>query len=138
MDITVLKLVWIYVVGALSFIAVDAVWLTKISPKLYKENIGHLMADKPNLLSAGLFYVIFLIGLLAFVVVPALNKGSWQYALGFGALFGLVTYATFDLTSQAVFKDWPVKITIIDLIWGTILCASVSIITYFVADKYIL
>lgn len=137
MDITLIKLIWIYLVGALSFIVVDAVWLGKISPKLYKENIGHLMADKPNLLAAGLFYGIFLIGLLAFVVVPALNKESLWYAVGFGALFGLVTYSTFDLTAQAVLKNWPVKITVIDLVWGIILCTLVSTITYLIASKYI-
>lgn len=138
MDIGALKLALVYLVSATAFLAIDAVWLVKISPKLYKDNIGHLMADKPNLGAAGLFYAIFIVGLLAFVIVPALNKQSLAHAAGFGALFGLVAYATFDLTSQAVFKDWPTKITLIDLAWGAFLCATVSSLAYLIADKYII
>lgn len=137
MDIGIVKLIWIYLLSGITFLLIDGLWLTKISPKLYKDNIGHLLADKPNLVAAGLFYLIFLIGLLVFVIVPALNKGSLSYALFFGALFGLVTYATFDLTNQAVLKGWPVKITLIDLAWGTLLCAIVSALVYLFASRYI-
>ena len=137
MDINVIKLIWIYLVSVVSFVAIDSFWLGKVAPKLYKENIGHLMADKPNLVAAGIFYLTFLVGLVAFVIVPALNKESWAWAAGMGALFGLVTYATFDLTSQAVLKNWPTKITVIDLAWGMILSATISLITYLIASRYI-
>jgi len=73
--------------------------------------------------------------LVVFVVVPALEKGSWVRALLFGALFGLITYATYDLTNLATLKDWPLVVTVVDLIWGTVLAASVSVGTYVIAAK---
>ncbi len=137
-QIALQKLVYIYILAAAVFTVIDFVWLTKVAPKLYKDNIGHLMADRPNVAAAVAFYAIFLIGLLVFVIAPALTKQSIGYAVGYGALFGLVTYATFDLTSQAVFRDWPTKITLIDMTWGVILCTAVSAVTYYLATKFIL
>jgi len=93
------------------------------------------MADKPNLPAAGLFYMIYIVGLVVFVVQPAVQKESIMFAATRGALFGLVAYATFDLTSLAVLKDWPVKITVIDLIWGTLLTAAVCALATFIALK---
>lgn len=116
-----------------SIIGLDSLWLTKISPKLYKEQIGHLMADKPNLPAAGLFYIIYILGLVVFVVQPAVDKGSVLYAATRGALFGLVAYATFDLTSLAVLKNWPLKITLIDLTWGAVLTSGVCTLATFIA-----
>ncbi len=93
------------------------------------------MAQKPNLAAAGLFYVVYIIGVVIFVVQPAVEQKSVMYALTRGALFGFVAYATFDLTSLAVLKDWPLKITIIDLIWGSTLTAGVSTIATAIALK---
>lgn len=120
----------------ITFIGIDFLWLTKVAPKLYKEQIGHLMAAKPNLGAAGLFYVLYVIGLVVFVVQPAIAKQSISFAASRGALFGLVAYATFDLTSMAVLKDWPLKITVVDLIWGTILTASVCALATFLILKF--
>lgn len=119
----------------ISFLFIDFIWLTKVAPKLYKEQIGHLMADKPNLGAAGLFYLLYIIGLVVFVVQPAVAKQSVAFAATRGALFGLVAYATFDLTSMAVLKDWPLKITVIDLAWGTILTATVCTLATFAVLK---
>lgn len=118
-----------------SFIAIDAVWLTKVAPRLYKANIGHLMAAQPNLAAAAAFYIVYIIGLIAFVIDPAVTKQSLSFAVTRGALFGLVAYATFDLTGMAVLKNWPLKITIIDLAWGTLLTASVCLLATFLALK---
>jgi uncharacterized membrane protein len=134
---SVIKILLVYLLSFGVFLAIDSVWLVKVSPKLYKDNIGHLMSDKPQLWAALLFYVIFMAGLLTFVVIPALNDKSIAHAAIYGAIFGLVTYATFDLTSQAVFKGWPIKITILDLLWGTSLTAIVSVIVYWISDKFI-
>jgi uncharacterized membrane protein len=103
------------------FLAFDFVWLTKISPGFYKEHIGHLMAEQPDLWAALAFYVIFIAGVTWFAVLPAAVNYRFRDAFGRGAFFGLVTYATFDLTCQAVLKDWPVLVTVIDLIWGSLL-----------------
>ncbi|MEI6237344.1 MAG: DUF2177 family protein [Candidatus Saccharibacteria bacterium] len=134
---SVAKILLVYLLSFGVFLAIDSVWLLKISPKLYKNNIGHLMADKPQLWAALLFYLIFIAALLVLVLIPALNDKSLAHAAAFGAVFGLVTYATFDLTSQAVFKDWPTKITILDLVWGTSLTTLVSVIVYWLSDKFI-
>ena len=73
---------------------------------------------------------------MVFVISPALEKGSWKHALLFGALFGFVCYATYDLTNLAVAKDWPLLVTIVDLVWGAVLAASVSTATFFIASKF--
>ena len=85
--------------------------------------------------AAIIFYLLFIAGLVIFVISPAVQKQSWIHALIFGALFGLITYATYDLTNLATLKDWPLLVTVVDLIWGTVLAASISLITYFVANK---
>ena len=120
-----MEFIKLYALSFASLLALDSVWLVKIAPKFYKSNIGHLMAKDPNMLAAGLFYIIYIVGLVVFVVQPAVAEKSVMYALTRGALFGLVAYSTFDLTSNAVFKDWPAKVTIVDLLWGTILTTGV-------------
>jgi uncharacterized membrane protein len=111
------------------------VWLTLIAKNFYAKKIGYLMASNPNLIAAFIFYLLFIAGLVFFVITPALDKNNWTHALLAGAFFGLVTYATYDLTNLATVKDWPLIITVIDLIWGTVLSATVSIATYFIATK---
>lgn len=117
------------------FIAVDFTWLGFLAKDFYRDQIGFLMKPNINWLASILFYFLFIIGLVLFVVQPALEKQSWTHALVFGALFGLITYATFDLTNLALLKNWPVLVTIVDLIWGMFLSALVSVLTYFIAVK---
>lgn len=125
-----------YLVSFGSLLLIDSVWLTKVAPKFYKSNIGHLMTENPNLLSAGLFYLLYIVGVVVFVVSPAVADKSLSFAATRGALFGLVAYSTFDLTAMAVFKNWPAKVTIIDMLWGTILTTLVSVLATFIAKKY--
>jgi uncharacterized membrane protein len=117
------------------FLGIDAIWLTKVAPTFYKNNIGHLMADKPNLLPAALFYILNIFGILVFSVIPALNNNSPKTAVLLGALYGLVTYATYDLTNYATLRGWPLKVVLVDIIWGIVLSASVSLISYFLGTK---
>jgi len=117
------------------FFAIDIVWLALVAKKFYQQQIGFLMRPNVNWVAAIIFYLLFIAGLVVFVISPAVVKQSWIHALLFGALFGLITYATYDLTNLATMKDWPLLVTIVDLIWGTVLAASVSVITYFIADK---
>jgi uncharacterized membrane protein len=112
------------VVTLVIFTLVDLVWLVKVAPKLYRKYIGHLMSEKVNMIGAGLFYLIFIIGLVFFVVGPQVNNPLQAFLSG--AMFGLVTYATYDLTNLATLKAWPVTITVIDLIWGTLVTAVTS------------
>ena len=125
----------LYAIALPVFFAIDMIWLGLVAKNFYRAQIGTLMKPDVNWLAAIIFYVIFIAGLIVFVISPAMEKGSWTHAVFFGALFGLVCYATYDLTNLAVAKDWPLLVTIIDLIWGAVLAASVSTITYFIANK---
>lgn len=117
------------------FFAIDMVWLVLIAKNFYRAQIGHLMKSDINWAAALIFYAIFLTGLVVFVIAPAMEKKSVWSALSLGALFGLVCYATYDLTNLAVAKDWPVLVTIVDMVWGTVLSASVATLTYVIAQK---
>ena len=125
----------LYLIALPVFLGIDIIWLTLVAKNFYAKQIGYFMAKNPNLIVAFIFYLIFIAGLIVFVITPALDKKSWIQALLAGAFFGLVTYATYDLTNLATIKDWPLIITIVDLIWGMTLSAVVSVITYFIALK---
>ena len=115
-------------ISLLSFIAIDSIWLGLISPQFYRTHIGHLMRDQPDFGAALAFYVLFLIGLNLFVIIPH-RDAALKTVATYGAAFGCVTYATFDLTSVAVFKDFPYLVAGVDLLWGSFLCLSISVIT---------
>jgi len=124
----------LYFIALPVFFVIDMVWLGLIAKSFYAKHIGYLMKPDINWTAAILFYLLFIVGLVLFVIIPAIEKGSWVHSLLFGALFGLITYATYDLTNLATLKDWPLLVTIVDLAWGAVLAASVSIITYFIAN----
>ncbi len=125
----------LYAIALPVFFAIDMIWIGVVAKGFYRAQIGSLMKSDVNWMAAIIFYLLFIFGLVTFVIAPAVQKGSWTHALLFGALFGLVCYATYDLTNLAVAKDWPLLITIVDLAWGATLAALVSTITYFIANK---
>ncbi|OGS71095.1 MAG: hypothetical protein A3F91_10295 [Flavobacteria bacterium RIFCSPLOWO2_12_FULL_35_11] len=125
----------LYLISLPVFFIIDMVWLALVAKGFYAKQIGFLMRPDINWAAAIIFYLLFIVGLVQFVITPALEKNSWMHALLFGALFGLITYATYDLTNLATLKDWPLLVTIVDLIWGAVLAAAVSSITYFIAVK---
>jgi len=125
----------LYAVALPVFIAMDMVWLGLVAKTFYRNQIGFLMKSEINWTAAIIFYLLFVVGLVLFVIAPAIEKKSWMHALLFGALLGLVTYATYDLSNLATLKDWPFLVTIVDLAWGATLTASVSTVTYFIANK---
>ena len=108
------------------FLGIDSVWLGLVAPKFYRSQIGHLMAETPNLPAAGLFYLLFVGALVYFIVEPSLGDEKMQTIILRGAFFGLVTYGTYDLTNLATLRDWPVLVTVVDLLWGTTLSAVTS------------
>ncbi len=125
----------LYCIALPIFFAVDMVWLGVAAKGFYAKHIGFLMKANVNWVAAIAFYLLFIAGLVVFVVSPALEHGSWLRALWLGALFGLISYSTYDLTNLATMKDWPLLVTVVDLIWGTVLAASVSVGTYWIAVK---
>ncbi len=126
-----MEFIKMYLIALVTFVVVDGLWLGVISKTLYKKELGYLLSSSPNWIAAIIFYILFLGGLIYFVINPGIEKESIKIILISGALFGLMTYATYDLTNLATIKDWPLKITIIDLIWGTSLSTIVSTITYY-------
>lgn len=128
-------LIKLFAIALPVFFAIDMVWLGLVAKDFYRAQIGALMKPDVNWIAAIIFYLIFIAGLVVFVISPSVEKGSWTHALLFGALFGFVCYATYDLTNLAVAKDWPFLVTIVDLAWGALLAASVSVVTYFIASK---
>lgn len=125
----------LYLIALPVFFAIDMVWLWLVAKNFYRSQIGTLMNPDINRIAAIIFYLIFIAGLVTFVIIPAIEKWSLIHTILFGALFGLVCYATYDLTNLAVAKNWPLLVTIVDLAWGAILAASVSTITYVIASK---
>lgn len=115
--------------NAIVFLAFDLVWLLVISKKMYQHFIGDLMGEV-RILPAVIFYLLYTVGVTFFVTIPGIEKGSLSYILLTGALFGLICYATYDLTNLATLENWPVAMTIIDLIWGTLVTATTSGIVY--------
>ena len=106
------------IVTALAFGAMDAVWLNTMFTRLYKPEIGELIGDL-RWAPALIFYLLYVIGMQIFAVAPALASGKWTTALLYGALFGFFCYATYDLTNHATMKVWSLKVTVLDIIWGS-------------------
>ena len=118
-----------YLIAVVVFVILDAIWLGIISRNLYSKYLGYIMTETPNWIAAIIFYLLFIVGIVVFVVFPGIEEKNLWISFGKAALFGLVTYATYDLTNLATIKSWPIQITIIDLIWGTFLSSIVGVTT---------
>ena len=128
-----IKYVAAYLGAGLTFAAIDFVWLTTMTNRLYKPVIGPIMADKPDMKAAVAFYLISIAGTVFLAIAPALKEGNWTRAAINGAVLGFVAYATYNLTNQATLAVWQTKLTIIDLIWGTTLTMLSATGGYFAA-----
>ena len=129
---------WItaYIFTAIAFVAIEFLWLGSIARKFYFSRMSHLLAGKMNYPAAAGFYAVYVVGLIIFAVAPAIEGGSWQTAATYGALFGFFCYATYDMTNQATLKNWPVAVTLVDVVWGTFLSGSAATIGYFATRAF--
>ena len=125
----------LYLIALPVFFAFDMVWLVLVAKSFYAQQLGSLLKTDVNRTAAVVFYLLFILGLVLFVILPAVEARSWSHALWYGAMFGIITYATYDLTNLATLKDWPLLITVVDMSWGAVLAASVSTVTYFIAHS---
>lgn len=121
-----------YFVPFIVFFLIDLLWLGFLAKDLYQKHLGGFMADKTNWPAAILFYLIFIGGLVYFAVNPAVESGNWIEAVKLGAIYGFITYVTYDLTNLALLKDWPVMISIIDIAWGTFLNTTTATLSFFI------
>ena len=124
----------LYFATLAAFFAIDMLWLGLIARSFYRKHIGFIMAPSPNWTAAIIFYLIFVAGLIFFAVSPGLQTGSLGRTIFMGALYGFITYATYDLTNLATLKNWPVILTVVDILWGTILAILVSSASFFIGQ----
>ena len=124
---TLKQAVTLYLITLAVFFVIDMIWLGFVAKSFYRKHLGSMLSPKVNWAAALLFYLVFIAGLLIFVIRPALAQGEPLKALFLGALFGLISYATYDLSNLATLKDWPVVVTVVDLVWGAVLGGVVSL-----------
>lgn len=125
-----------YIATAVVFLGLDAVWLSQVALKMYRQEIGSLLLEKPNLPIAGAFYLLYVAGIVILAIAPALSEGGWTKALLMGAVLGLVAYGTYDITNLSTLKGYTVKIALIDLAWGTALTAVSATIGWWVVRLF--
>ncbi|WP_372770430.1 DUF2177 family protein [Lutibacter sp.] len=130
-----MKNLLIYGIATVIFFALDMVWLGLIAKNFYREKLGFILAPDVNWWAAIIFYLIYIGGILHFAILPAMREHRWQTALIQGAVLGFLCYATYDLTNMATIKNWPLKVVVVDIIWGMVLTGSCALISYMAATK---
>lgn len=125
-----------YLGAGVTMAVLDAIWLSTMADRLYRPVIGSIMADKPDLRVAGVFYLLYVFGIVFLAVLPGLREGSLMRTVTTGAVFGLVAYATYDLTNQATLRVWSTQLTLIDLAWGTFVTTAASLGGYLLARRF--
>lgn len=125
-----------YAVAFTAFLIIDLIWLGVVARSFYQAQMGHLMRANVNWGAAIIFYLIFVAGIVLLVVWPAIERQSLVHAIVFGAVLGLVTYAAYDLTNLATLEGFPLTVALVDLVWGAVLCSSVSAVTYAASTKF--
>lgn len=127
-----MEYIWQYLAIAVIFVVIDGIWLTLIAKKFYQKHLGYLLKPKASLLPAAIFYLLYVLGIQVFALRPALQSGELLQAAVYGGLLGLLMYATYDLTNQSTVKDWPLKVTLADLLWGTFVTAATTVAAFLI------
>jgi uncharacterized membrane protein len=130
-----MKLLLPYVAVVVTMMLLDVIWIGGIARPLYNRGIGHLMGEQPNWLAAVLFYLLFAVGVMAFVVLPR-APGDWRMAAAWGAAFGFMTYMTYDLTNLATLRNWPLGLSIMDTAWGCVATGAAATLGKLVGDRF--
>jgi len=127
-----MKLLLSYLLTTVVFFAIDLTWIGLVAKKFYWENLGNLLKDDVNWVAALVFYLIYIVGIFVFAILPAVENDSLKSAILYGALFGFFCYATYDLTNLATLKGFPLKVVLVDMTWGVVLTASVSTAGFYI------
>ena len=127
-----MKIIYLYLLTVPVFFAIDMLWLGLVAKGFYRAQLGALLRPEVNWAAALVFYLLYILGILIFATLPALEKGAIRQALIMGALFGFFAYATYDLTNLATLKDWPLMVVVVDIIWGVVLTAAVAGASFFI------
>jgi uncharacterized membrane protein len=135
---TLRTLLLLYLTSAAVFFAIDLLWLGAVAKDFYDRNLAGLLRERVNWAAAVLFYLVYIAGIQVFALVPAVTSGGAAQAFLRGALFGFFCYATFDLTNLALIRDWPVRVVLVDIVWGTVLTGAVSGLSFLLARRFLL
>jgi uncharacterized membrane protein len=126
-----------YVTALVVLIVGDALWLSYFAKAVFRPTLGQILLDNPRWWAAGIFYLIFAFGVVFFSVMPALRQGSWIVAVLHGATFGFLAYMTYDLTNLATIRSWTVSLAIADTLWGTLITAAATTLSYGVSSRFV-
>ncbi|MCS6819860.1 MAG: DUF2177 family protein [Chitinophagales bacterium] len=127
-----------FIFTVLAFITLDLLWLGFVAKQFYRSRLHVLLSDEVNWFAAGVFYIIYTLGMIWFVVLPATKHASWSAAILNGALLGGICYATYDLTNHATLKNWPPIVSIVDILWGIFITSVTCVFSYAISTKFIL
>lgn len=117
----------VYLVTLLVFLTLDAFWLGVFSGSLYTGTLGAIMVESFRIVPAVVFYLLYVAGIVVFVLPLARRYANVWMAPLYGAFFGLCAYGTYDLTNHAVLKVWTIQLTLIDMAWGAFVTAMASL-----------
>lgn len=129
---SIVDLIFIFSAALFFFLAIDLVWLGVVARDFYRKQLKRKLLDKPNWHAAIIFYALFIIGLMYFAIVPAIDNEDFVSGMADAFMYGVFTYVTYQLTNYATLKGWPKKLIAVDIIWGAVLCCSVTALTYIV------
>ena len=132
---SLLKLVVVFAASLAAFLVIDLLWLGVVARDFYRQQLEAFFAERVNWTAAFVFYALFIAGVMIFVILPAAQRQSAGFAIGYGVLFGLLTYGTYDLTNLATLRNWPLKLVIVDMCWGMALTGTTAYIGYLVAHR---
>jgi uncharacterized membrane protein len=125
-----------YLTAAVVFCLMDFVWLTIIAKDFYQSRMGFLMLYEIKFSAAVTFYLLYLMGLLIFAIMPALRAQDWLAALSLSGFLGLIAYASYDLTNLATLKDWSLSLSLVDMLWGVVVSSCAGTAGFFAAQTF--
>jgi uncharacterized membrane protein len=132
-----MQYLFLYLASAIIFFAIDMLWLGLVAHKFYQSELAFVLSPQVNWTAAFIFYGLYLAGVLYFAAMPALKTGQWSLAVLNGALLGGLCYATYDLTNMATIAKWPLKVVVVDILWGIFLTAAVAGLSYWVGKNWL-
>ena len=124
-----------YVAALIVFLVIDAIWLGVIAVDFYQEQLAAFLTGPVNFFAATVFYLLYNVGIVVFAIAPALETGTWRTAAARGALFGLIAYATYDLTNLATLPDWPLSVALVDMVWGGVLTGTTATLGFLITRR---
>lgn len=125
-----------YAAALVVFLVIDALWLGVIADDFYRERLASFMTGPVKVPAAVAFYLLYVVGIVVFAIAPALGTGAWKTALLRGALFGLIAYATFELTNLAILPGWPLAVVLVDMVWGAVLTGSTATLGFLITRRF--